>query len=197
MIAGRVGLRRVRHLRWSINGLKKKDRIGEDIIRRSRRASLRIIKKAKEKYIYLSLRVHMTAFVILFVMLIFTASGISEINRPTSEQCKKANVLIARTRLELIIAESKGPNYDYQSNKRAIDLLDTEGIEVIKGLDKAPAFQQATKDFVITAREYFNNSAAKPGESRMVYSARTSALKTRLDQATERVDLESKLACPE
>jgi hypothetical protein len=87
--------------------------------------------------------------------------------------------------------------YDSKVEKEGINTLDAQEVEIIKGLVKAPAFQQAMKDFTITAREYFTNIAALPRESQLVYSARTSVLQTKLDQATNRVNLEAKLACTE
>lgn len=116
---------------------------------------------------------------------------------PTERQCATTGLFVMFTTDAVELAALKISTGTYSTNDQldALAELDRKKLSAIKGVSAAPAYQAALKEFVVVARDYLRNIGAEPGESRIVYQARTAALKSRLEQAQERVTLEGELAC--
>lgn len=113
--------------------------------------------------------------------------------KPTGKQCAMARLKVFE--IETSLSHADRFMTPEKRDKFFAD-LDRDKATTIADLAASPAYQSAMKEFVLAATDYAKGAVADdPTEHALVAQARVSALKTRFESASERVKLESELAC--
>ena len=133
--------------------------------------------------------------VVMFVSSIFCTAAYSRTGM-TKERCNKAQSFVGMTQLETETAKLSVDAGHLAETATSINNLESTKIQAIKATTPVPSLEDAMKDFVVTAREYLESIEPKTDEMRITYGARSAALQTRMDRASEKVDTELQLACP-
>jgi len=134
------------------------------------------------------------AIVLAAGWLIFACHAVAA-GGPSKKQCSQAALFVAETNMDLLLAGLKGAVYSGADQESALAKFDASKASAVKAVASTSTYQNAMKDYVAAASGFFRGISSEAGESPLVYQARTASLKSRLQEAQERVQLEEELAC--